>query len=107
MLFLLNTKQYKLNNQTTFVEDNVFLEDNVFILKDVQRVIWYCFFLADYLVCQNTSNNNNTKVRKGGSERKKFFSILDILSMYYFEYTNVKIIRNVYFGYWKGRTNSV
>lgn len=71
MLFLLNTKQYKLNNQTTFVEDNVFLEDNVFILKDVQRVIWYCFFLADYLVCQNTSNNNNTKVRKGGSERKK------------------------------------
>jgi len=26
MLFFLNTKEYKLKNQTTFVEDNVFIE---------------------------------------------------------------------------------
>jgi len=55
-LFLLNTKQYKLKNQTTFVEDNV-------------------FFLADYLIYPNTSNNNNTKVKKRGSEKKRFLSL--------------------------------
>ena len=68
-MFLLNTKQYKLKNQTTFVEDNV-------------------FFLADYLIYPNTSNNNNTKVKKRGSEKKVFKPrILYILPILSFEYT--------------------